>query len=225
MFRIQDLVPEVYPNQSRDFQLFCRLYDIVFNSTKRSIDSMQHTSSTLKCDARLLPLLKTKVGFFSDVEVDDKDLRKILVSFPHIIKYKGSRKSINYIINLYSRLFQSTGRFINIRQDNSNYVIEVYSDTPVQKTELLVELLRYVIPAGYTVDYYSTKEVKIYQTVKTNSVINYSKTESFESVDGSIKTRYVSKVVIRKDSDNLSNILSLANISDSDAVRKDDSFG
>lgn len=40
MFRIQDNVPEVYINESRDFQLISRLYDILFSGTKYDIDSM-----------------------------------------------------------------------------------------------------------------------------------------------------------------------------------------
>ena len=203
MFRTQELVPEVYPDKSRDFQLFCRMYDVVFNSVKRSIDSMNHTSSTDSCDARLLPLLKTKLGFFSDLEVTDDELRKILAAFPHIVKYKGSSKAIQYIINLYSRLFASSEGSVNMHPVNSNYVIEVFSDTAIQKTEILVELLKYIVPTGYMIDYYRTTIVNMNTCLQGTSIIKHY-------------PKYVSKIVIRDDLDeSLSGMINIAEVPDS----------
>ncbi len=36
--KLQDKVPPVYPEGSRDFQLFCHLYDVIFNGIKNDID-------------------------------------------------------------------------------------------------------------------------------------------------------------------------------------------
>ena len=220
MFRTQNLVPEVYPDQSRDFQLFCRVFDFVFNSTKHSIDSMNRLSSTEKCDSRVLPLLRTKVGFFSDVDLNDEDLRKVLSSFPHIVKYKGSRRSIDYIVNLYSRLVSSSGTYIDVRISNPDYIIEVFSDTPIQKTELLVDLLQYVIPTGYIVDYYRTKSILIDSTLQGNSSITYQEIKQPLDDHSNVKRLYVSKVVVKKDLEHhLDSIVNMASVSDLDSIR------
>lgn len=94
MFRLQNHVPEVYADQSRDFQLFCRLYDACFCGVKFSIDSMARVTSTQFCDSSILELLKTKLGLFSTVTVDTNELRYLLQAFPTIIRYKGSKQSV-----------------------------------------------------------------------------------------------------------------------------------
>ena len=38
MIKLQDMTPDVYYNQSRDFQFIGRLYDIVLNSVKTNAD-------------------------------------------------------------------------------------------------------------------------------------------------------------------------------------------
>lgn len=159
MFRLQNNVPEVFPDKSRDFQMFCRLYDVAFNSVKQSIDSLQNATSTSLCDASLLRLLKDKLGFFTSVETDDTELRYILQAFPTIMRYKGSQKAIDYITNLYSRLISSisTASDVTVTTVNSTYTIEVSSEKPVVKSDLLFELLKYVLPTGYIVDYYVTE--------------------------------------------------------------------
>lgn len=159
MFRIQNNVPEVYPDKSRDFQMFCRLFDVAFNSVKQSIDTMENITDTMSCDAVLLPLLKDKLGFFSSFELSDTELRYVLQAFPTIIRYKGSQQAITYITNLYSRLVSpiSSAAEVELRVDNGNYTLEVSSEKAVAKTQLLFELLKYVLPTGYTIDYFVTE--------------------------------------------------------------------
>ncbi len=60
LIRLQNMVPEVYPNNSRDFQLFCRLYDCVFNGNKFDIDSILDICDTEYIDSKLLRLLQSK---------------------------------------------------------------------------------------------------------------------------------------------------------------------
>ena len=51
LFRTQDNVPEIYVNESRDFQLLCRLKDVMINGVKYAIDSINHTSNTLEMNS------------------------------------------------------------------------------------------------------------------------------------------------------------------------------
>ena len=50
VFRIEKNVPEIYVRESRDFQLFCRLYDCVFDGVKFDIDSMLNVLDTHSCN-------------------------------------------------------------------------------------------------------------------------------------------------------------------------------
>ena len=34
MFRVENNVPDVYVQESRDFQLFCKLYDLAFQGSR-----------------------------------------------------------------------------------------------------------------------------------------------------------------------------------------------
>ena len=72
MFRLQNNVPEVYVDKSRDFQLFCRLYDSCFGGVKFSIDSMSRlTNASILPKRRSAALLKSAERFhpFSDTAV------------------------------------------------------------------------------------------------------------------------------------------------------------
>ena len=77
IFRLQDNTPEAYTEDSRDFQLMLRLYDCVNNGVKFYIDSIPDTVNTKKCNAALLDLLKTKLGFFSSIEFQERELRSV----------------------------------------------------------------------------------------------------------------------------------------------------
>lgn len=153
MFRLQDNVPEIYVNESRDFQLVCRMMDAVQGSTKYKIDSLIHTSNTKECNASLLQHLKYKLGFFDDVDLTDEQLRFVLMGFPYIVRYKGSKKAIEDTMNLYFRLMNIPVEKKDIDIDNVNYHIKIgFSSTP-KDTKILDVLFKYILPTGYTVGY------------------------------------------------------------------------
>ena len=92
MFRLQNNTPSYYVNNSRDFQLFCRLYDYINNGVKFDIDSIININDPLKINDRLLNLYGSKVGFFTNKNINTNVLRRILKAFPYLIKYKGTKK-------------------------------------------------------------------------------------------------------------------------------------
>ena len=63
--RLQDLTPEVYTSESRDFQILCRLYDSSFNAIKYDTDSMKYLTDSRYIRSGMLPLLQTKLGMFT----------------------------------------------------------------------------------------------------------------------------------------------------------------
>lgn len=168
MFRLANNVPEVYVQKSRDFQLFTRLYDSVFNGVKYSTDALQLTLSTKECNQSLLELLKTKLGLFSDVTLTDYELRCVLQAFPTLIRHKGSWQGVDDILNLFQRINLNHGDRGHVNKETANkenYQIVLEFNHPLNNDKLLMELLRYVLPTGYTVVY------TVAETSTANTVI------------------------------------------------------
>lgn len=155
MFRIQDNVPEIYVEESRDFQLFARIYDFAFQSCKLRADSLQYSNDPKYCNESLLELLQTKVGLFDKLNVNTTDLRKILAALPSIIPYKGSLKGIQSVVNLYLRLCSVKSSSI-IYTNPSTYVIELSTDAPLKNLDLLYKLMYFIVPSGFKFEYYQS---------------------------------------------------------------------
>lgn len=167
IFRIQEHVPDVYARKSRDFQLLCNAWDALQSCVKYDIDSIADITDTRRCNERLLPLLQTKLGFFTRKELTANELRKSLQSFKYLVKDKGSRTGIRDAIEVYlSVLGASNKSKINITNAYVNadgitvegmpcntYVVEVAIEGKKMDTTLLTELLKYVLPPGYLLEY------------------------------------------------------------------------
>ncbi len=184
MFRLQNNVPEVYVQQSRDFQLFCRLYDSVFSGVKYSIDSLQYSSNTQKCNSELLDLLKTKLGLFIDVNLSDTELRYVLQAFPSIIRYKGSLRSIDQIIALFQRISHNNSTVISIQNKRTlaqDQKIILQSESRIKNDQLLFQLLSYVLPTGYFIDYTVAEQRDNVSTIYVEDTLEIKKTSHTEN--------------------------------------------
>ena len=70
MFRTENNVPQNYIEESRDFQLLSRLYDLTYNGLRYNIDSMINLNDPMKINEQFLPLLGTKVGFITNKNIE-----------------------------------------------------------------------------------------------------------------------------------------------------------
>ena len=161
MFRLQNNVPSTYIEQSRDFQLFCRLYDCINNGVQFDISTITDILDPIKVNDRVVKLLATRVGFITDIDIDNTVLRYILSAYPYIIKNKGTRKGIeaavNAILHAEHSIKAATVEIVNKPAEGSNqaeYSVNIY--TPIilsSKTKkALNELLKYILPVGYIFD-------------------------------------------------------------------------
>ena len=161
MFRLQNNVPSTYIEQSRDFQLFCRLYDCINNGVQFDISTITDILDPIKVNDRIVKLLATRVGFITDIDIDNTVLRYILSAYPYIIKNKGTRKGIeaavNAILHAEHSIKAATVEIVNKPAEGSNqaeYSVNIY--TPIilsSKTKkALNELLKYILPVGYIFD-------------------------------------------------------------------------
>lgn len=158
LVRLGEKTPDVYTRESRDFQLLCNVFDCFNNGVKSDIDSMMDVLKTAECPSRLLGLLATRIGFFSDSELTDSDLRMILKAYPYILKNKGSELAVKQCIILFQRMRKiNIPSYISIvnKDENGNnvYKITIGLSTSFIDVYVLDELIKHILPTGYTVSY------------------------------------------------------------------------
>lgn len=225
LLRLQDNVPDIYVNNSRDFQLFCRLYDCVNDGVKFDIDSMQSIIDTDSCSAKLLQLLQSKLGFITNVEIDNESLRYVLRAFPEIMKNKGSKKAILQTLNVFAKIKNIKANIdcIIVNKESRNgrtydvYKIQIIinaspSDIPLVKdTTILDEIFKYIIPTGYTVEYLFSTDITSSIVLNQNdtvAVLQYSNNEDSTlrgSDDAYIEGTAASRITTAADTANITN--------------------
>ena len=165
--RLEDKPPPVYTRESRDFQLFLRLYDCINNMIIDDADSLKNITNTNHIKAELLPLLQTKVGFFSRYEISNDILRPILAAFPYIIQSKGSLQGIRYAVKAYLKAvdYKANIKIHYIQNATSlpdddiiipdHTILVGIENTGVKHdTQILSEIFRYILPATYNCMFY-----------------------------------------------------------------------
>lgn len=105
IIRLQDNVPDVYVNNSRDFQLLCQIYDCVINGVKFDIDTITNIIDTSKCKESFMLLLSRKVGYVDPkTGISNSNLRLMNDSWPYVVRKKGSLSAIQEAINVFMKV-------------------------------------------------------------------------------------------------------------------------
>ena len=159
IFRTQENVPHIYPNKSRDFQLLCRVKDYSLGATRHIIDTISTISSTSEISDRLLPLLANKLGLFNIKNIDNRTLRHLCLTFPSIIKWKGSKRGIEMAVNAWLQLYIGITEQLGdlVINTNENLIEIPVSNTNVS-TKYLDLVFEYILPQSYS---YILKQVKL----------------------------------------------------------------
>ena len=166
LIRLQNNTPSVYTKQSRDFQLFCRLYDCVINAVKYDIDTIVNINNVLKVNDRLLELYCTKVGFFTNKHFNSKILRAIISAFPYVIKNKGSKKGIEEAVTTILKV-ENKSETPEIVINNTTHTIVIYTFVKVFNKDAMLELLSYIIPIGYTYEIQESTPIQVQSQIST----------------------------------------------------------
>jgi hypothetical protein len=149
MIKFKDLTPDVYYNESRDFQLLGRLFDVVLNSVKTEADLLYNIPVSDNSNDKLLELLTLTLGFKAAHQYNTKQLRSICKVFPEILRSKGSIKSI---ITACNALFNAAGEEqaldYNFTPGTDNAELNLYVPQSFGDITALNDLLTYVLPAG-----------------------------------------------------------------------------
>jgi hypothetical protein len=146
MIKLQDLTPEVYYRQSRDFQFIGRLFDLVLNSVKTNAANLYNLPVGKEMDEQLLNLLALTLGFKTTKNYNSKQLLAICSTLPAILKHKGSIKALVLAVDA---LLAAEG--IKQPLDYTISAVEgitLYVAQELEDTTLLTDLFDYLLPAG-----------------------------------------------------------------------------
>ncbi len=148
MIKLQNYTPEVYYQQSRDFQYLGRLYDVVLNGVKTNADMIYDIPSSDAAGSKMIDLLALTLGFKSKHSYSVNQLAGICSIFPTILRYKGTKYAIDCVVRT----------LLSVEGIVKNYSIEKdvedsfkwYVIVPLELSDinLLRDLLDYIIPAG-----------------------------------------------------------------------------
>lgn len=165
MFTLQNNVPPVYMEESRDFQLLLRLIDSTNQAVKFDIDSMLNIIDPMKIKSEFLNLYATKMGFFPRRTINEDTLRYILSAFPYLIKNKGNEAGIRGAVatilkaEKQPKAVEEVDVVINNNiesEDLSPYTVYIYIPVELDYNKIaLEELLKYIIPTGYALRIYT----------------------------------------------------------------------
>ena len=173
LFKLEENVPDVYVEMSRDFQLLCRVYNILVNSNIITQSKIRQQLNIEQIDDKLLKLLAGRLGFNSDNYIPTEVMRSILLQFPFMIKNKGTKvgieQAIKSVIKQTSKVNSVYVSDITIATGEIKVIVES-DDASAVDMSYLSNVLKYVVPVGYTVN------VAVSQTYMSPTVArNYRK--------------------------------------------------
>ena len=155
LFKLEENVPDIYVEMSRDFQLLCRVYDILVNSNIITQSKIRQQLNIDQIDDKLLKLLAGRLGFSSDNYIPTEVMRRILLQFPFMIKNKGTKVGIEQAIRSVIKQTSNVNNvsISNVSMDNGEIDVTVESDdASAVDISYLSNVLKYVVPVGYTVN-------------------------------------------------------------------------
>ena len=152
MISLQKCVPEIYYNQSRDFQFVARTLEVLANYLKTNADVLKGFPQSKNFDIRLLTLLAYTLGFVSKHNYNTDDLFAVCASFNEILKYKGSMDAVEMAIRVLLNA-QQIDKSFDVKRDNlggDTRNLLIYLPIEVTDIVLLEDIFDYILPAGFT---------------------------------------------------------------------------
>ena len=156
MIKIQDSVPSIYYNSSRDFQLIGHLFDLVLNAVKTDADLLFNLPLSIDSDDQLLELMAYTFGLQLDkTRYTSKQLRALCSVAPQMMRAKGSEKAVRLLCTALMHADGLEDLFtLETSADRSELTISL--STLASCKEIILEILPYILPAGMVFNIVST---------------------------------------------------------------------
>jgi len=193
MIKTQELTPEVYYKKSRDFQLLGRIYDIIFNYLKTSVDTIGNLPLSKNSDKKLLDLLVTTLGFKSKHNYNNNQLYAICSMFMKALRNKGNIKSIELAINTLLQVEGIEEKCLIVMDYDTN-TLKIYIPQKLVDITLFNDLLNYILPAGISCSIIRQQLLTGLSTTKLASSDDILFAESKASASSSIVPGYQDSV-------------------------------
>jgi len=153
MIRTRNLVPEVYYNESRDFQTIGRTFEILINYLKTNVDLIKELPYSKNSDEHMLPLMATTLGFTNKRNYNTNELRILCSSFSELLRKKGSKESVIMAVTLmlHAHHINEPAKVVEDPNDRFNYLI--YIPYELKDTTMLEDIFDYILPCGFTYNF------------------------------------------------------------------------
>lgn len=185
MIETRDMVPYAY-SKSREYQVFCKLLDLVINASKSEVDNFVDLINPDKCPNHMLPLLASYVGYEYDYNESYDANRIIIKHYNNLIRNRGSAIGISLAVAL---AITATGKFddinlvslFRVEYDRKLNKINIYLYFPdyISKVKDLIEVVR---PAGTRYEIIPAEAISTNEQIQIHSYIT---TENMEDYIGS----------------------------------------
>lgn len=162
IFRLDDNVPRIYVNESRDFQMLCRLFTYGINPPKYEAEMLHYLNSGMLTNDRLLGNLCEKPGFMDGETVKGEYLRYITENFGRLVRDKGAETGVCNAVYLYLLMYNiSTACYVQC--DNKEHIVHIGIKSAVKDIQVLYTILKYIIPTGWLLDIFFYAELQVWQ--------------------------------------------------------------
>ena len=146
MIKTQNMVPETYYKQSRDFQLFGRIYDVMFNYIKNNSNAVEDIANSISPNQQTLELLANTLGFKTKHHYNVKELSALCSIFIDCIRKKGSRIAILLLLKMICSVQNSRSEPLIWDEYSSDLLLIIPSD--IKDWTLIRDVLDYIMPCG-----------------------------------------------------------------------------
>lgn len=151
MIDVRRQLPDVYYDESRDFQLIGRLFEAVFNYLKTGVDNIENTMDAKDIDDRLVSLMASSVGFEGRHTYNAHNLKVVLGCFNDIVKDKGSKRAVDKAV---AALLNSQGlderHYVEVDYAKNDHTVNVYLPANTEDIILLKDMMDYILPVGWS---------------------------------------------------------------------------
>lgn len=142
-------VPDIYSVESRDFQVLGRTFDVIFNSILTDSEIINHSPLSDNSDERLIDLLTLTLGFKSRHKYNVKQLTALCSTLMKVLRWKGTVPGIKLAVNtLLGAEGISDSATVEPPNELNDQTLVIYLPLDLQDTNLLNDLLSYILPAG-----------------------------------------------------------------------------
>ena len=146
--KVEKMVPRVYYKESRDFSYIGRIFEIGLNYMKTCADLSGADPDSDQVNPMIVDLLSTTLGFESKHQYITQDLIAIASTLVDILKYKGTKRSIEKVIETLaaSQQIDQELELVPDEEDKYNWTLIIPPD--LKDIVLLKDLFDYILPAG-----------------------------------------------------------------------------